>query len=1046
MSDLIIRPLDLDRDCAGVAALFHASDLAWPGGFTDGIPMTAELVREWIQEERNLVIYLAETDGQIVGYCTFMENTPWPSGLYGVGYLGLLNVHPSYHGRSIGRKLLQATIERSVQEGWAHQTLGTWSANFKSVPAYKRTGHFWRPDSAVWMENFVPGALQMPLARPFFQRHDWYTSYVRTITQEPDEELWEGIKVYTQRWQAQGEALTIWIDREALAPCAIETDEVLVAAIAQEPEPLQGSAAGIRWRIHNKRAEPLQVHIHALGADGLEINHHEGFVAPPGLSVEHVALVKVTDKAPRAKGNGAAPAVRSLISLDHEEIELFSGMRPRKPLSLETEPEQITLAPGQPAALGLALHSELDTPVSGVCSLIPSQGLLVDWREQQVTLGPKGYLRMPVRARAANSGVYALHVRFAPEGEVPQPLKEDITLFCVAPGGVLAQQAGDTVRMETAALRVTIEARNGSISLQHKDGRVNLLSAQPYMGPPYFPSDFDRNHFSLQLEQREGRAVVHMSAPPYYHPDTLMTLTVALTPDGLVTLEQQLENRGAKPYEGHILLACHWRGQERAWLTTPLQVGFVQAPAQLYPKPGGDAPREPKSYAEPWIAAEQRGAVAAIAWGSEVEQVAHAYEVRLHSPLLRLAPGERSPLMRYALWAGSGDWRAAREPLLHWAGRASRGQEPPRLEARPVAQARLERPVLATVDNAITTHLHIDSVSVRAWEGEAFIEGQGLVASPAVVPVHGLHRENPLRQPIELQAPPIVGSLQGQVRLELPLSSGTTPFAVLRLGTRRPAAVTRHEEEEQGVLWRVDNGATQLTVAPGFGPSAISWLWQGQEMLESSFPTPRGQGWDYPWYGGIQLGLRSHSDQPFHGCLVEDAWETEPVTANDAQGLPWQGVRLSTRPQRKELHDLLVSFDYLTLGDSPVLKVVYRLENLRPTRQQVYVDGVAALRLGASLGQLTLQGKGARFQPSPWGNWCAGNVWGLLSEPQSGRSVLGVCPQGKLALQDNGNSGRWLALSDQPILEGQATYELTLFLALAENPQAAKAFRPLAEI
>ncbi len=1045
MYPVTIRPLDLDRDCQAVATLFNSSDPGWPGGFTEGITITPQIVHEWLSEERNLVVYLAEADDQIVGFCSFMEGTPWPSGLYGAGYLGLLNVHPDYHGRSIGRRLLQATIERSVQEGWARQTLGTWAANFKSVPAYKRTGHFWRPDSAVWMENYIAGARQMPLAKPFFARHDWYASYVRKIEQTPDDQRWEGLKVYTQHWEADGEALTIWIDREAQAPCAIETDEVAVAAIAQDLEPLQGSTAAIRWRIHNKRAEPLRVHIHALGADGLEIDHREGFVVPPGLSVEHVAQVKVSDKAPHAKDDESAPAVRSVISLDHDEVELFSGMRARKPLSLETEPGQITLAPGLPMTLGLALHSELDAPLTALVRLTPPKGVALDWREQQVTLEPKGYVRLPVVAQAAAQGVYGVHALLIPEGDAAKPLKEDLTLFCLEAGGVLAHQSGDSVRLETDSLRLTISARNGILRMQHKDGETGILNAQPYVGPPYFPSDFDRNHFDLRLEQRDGRAVVRMSAEPYYHSNTRLELVVALAASGLVTIEQQLENRGSEPYTDRIMLATHWEGQSQEMLTAPLQAGIVRAPIYLYPKYGDDAPREPEAYAEPWIAMEQQNVAAGIAWAAGVGWVEYSYQVRLHTPLLNVAPGERSPVMRCALWAGSGDWRTVREHLLLWAGMAARGAEPLKLETRPVAQARLARRVLATVDDAVSTELVVDSVSVRKLDGEVLLQGAPFGLSPTQVAVSQLWRENPLRQPVTLQAPQEVGRSQGQVRLELLTGLETSPLEVLRLGRRREVAISPSEEQEHAI-WTVDNGATRLKVAPGFGPSAISWLWHGQEMLESPFPQPRGCAWAYPWYGGIQLNLRMHGHQGAEGCLVNDDWQTEAVTAPDAQGLPWQGVRLTTRPERKELHDLMVSFDYLTLGDSPLLKVVYRLQNLRPTRQRVYLGGVVALRLGASPEQLTLQGDDVRLLPSPWASWHSHRGWGLLTEAHGGRSALAVCPQGKLVLADYAEGGRMFHLEDQATIEGGATLEVVLYLALAESPEAAQAFRGLAEI
>ncbi|MBC7236623.1 MAG: GNAT family N-acetyltransferase, partial [Chloroflexi bacterium] len=144
---VVIRPIDIDQDAEGLAAMWNASDMQWPGSWTHGLPITAEMVREWENDRRHLVTFVAVVEGEIAGYCSFTDEHGVQSG---EGYLALLNVHPKYQKQSIGRRLIQATIERSVQEGFQRQTLGTWSANFKAVPTYKKTGHSWTPDSSVW--------------------------------------------------------------------------------------------------------------------------------------------------------------------------------------------------------------------------------------------------------------------------------------------------------------------------------------------------------------------------------------------------------------------------------------------------------------------------------------------------------------------------------------------------------------------------------------------------------------------------------------------------------------------------------------------------------------------------------------------------------------------------------------------------------------------------------------------------------------------------------------------------------------------------------
>ncbi|MFO7696395.1 MAG: GNAT family N-acetyltransferase [Anaerolineae bacterium] len=1045
MSEAIIRPLDIERDCQKLADLFNESEPAWPGGFTGGLPLTEANVREWMEAERTLVTYVAEDGERLVGFCSFLENTPWPTGQYDSGYLDLLNVHPDYHGQSIGRRLLQATIERSVKEGWVYQTLGTWSANFKSVPAYKKTGHFWRPDTSVWMQNFIPGALQMPLARPFFDRHDWYRSYVRVLEQHPDDERWEGLKVYREHWEADGESLTIWIDREAQAPCAIETDDVFVAAIPRDIEPLQGTAVQINWRILNKRAEPLHAHIHALGADGLTIDHREAFVVPPGLSVDHVAEVQVTAEAPHAKLDGSAPAVRSIITLDHDEVELFSGLRARKPLSVDTDPGTLSLRPGVATSVVLQVHSQLPEAAGATCYVIPSEGLEVDWRSQPVTLEARRHAALSLSVRPVAAGIHALQVRLAPDDAGVEAAKEELTVFAVPAGGVLAQQSGDSARLETDSVRLDVSARFGTISLTHKDAEICLLRARPAAGPPYFPNAFDKNHFSLRLEREDGRALVHMQAEPEHYADSHLQLTLSLAANGLLTVEQQMDCLGAEAYRGRLIMEAHW-GEGSRMVTTPLAMGYVRGPSADFPCDADDTPADPDAYAEPWIAVERDGVAAGAAWSEVTRVVRHGRDtLRLMSAPLILARGERSAVARYAFWTGRGDWRAAREVLLHWAGLAARREEVPEPEARSVVRAATQVLVYATIEDELETVLTIDSAAARIMDGVASISGAaGLVADPERVEVKSLSRAQAIEVPVRLRVPRVPGCYQGHVTLDLPTMTTCSTFQVLRLGS--PGAVSVENSAQDGrPLWTVQNGLGTFTVAPDYGPSVMSWVYGGQEQLVTSYPTPRGHAWSYPWYGGIQLRLFLNDDAESCGNLVGAPFDMGEISS-EAAGLTWRGVRLSTRPERKELHDLGVEMDYLTLPNCPVLKAVLRLTNLRPTRQTAVIGGGATFSLGGDPERLELRGEHMTHRPTPWSTWVSGQSWGTLTDPVTGASVLSACPQGKLGLSDTGRIGREFALSGKLDLAGGATRHVVWYFYLADGHEQALAMKSLAAL
>jgi hypothetical protein len=67
-SESIIEPYSHPHD-AGLAEMWNASDQQWPGGFTRGVPFTAERKANWMDKQTTLVRLVAITpDGAIVGY------------------------------------------------------------------------------------------------------------------------------------------------------------------------------------------------------------------------------------------------------------------------------------------------------------------------------------------------------------------------------------------------------------------------------------------------------------------------------------------------------------------------------------------------------------------------------------------------------------------------------------------------------------------------------------------------------------------------------------------------------------------------------------------------------------------------------------------------------------------------------------------------------------------------------------------------------------------------------------------------------------------
>src|SRR3990172_7584930 len=115
-----IRPFR-PEDAASVARMWNESDSAWPGGFTRGVPFTAERVLDDQSRTRFVETYLALQDGRTVGYCSMMQFWQDPR----VAYVALLNAHPAYHGQGIGRDLLRAAVAKTVELGYDRLDLHT---------------------------------------------------------------------------------------------------------------------------------------------------------------------------------------------------------------------------------------------------------------------------------------------------------------------------------------------------------------------------------------------------------------------------------------------------------------------------------------------------------------------------------------------------------------------------------------------------------------------------------------------------------------------------------------------------------------------------------------------------------------------------------------------------------------------------------------------------------------------------------------------------------------------------------------------------------
>ena len=1035
--EFVIREVDIQKDAAKLAEMWRASDDQWPGTWSGGTEITPAMVMEGYERERMLNVYVVETPegDKIVGYCGLNERQEEK----GVGYVDLLNVQPGYQGRSLGRRLLQRCIERCVELKFHLLTLHTWAGNLKAVPLYKKVGFFWVPDTSVWMLNFMPAILTLPCAQDYFSRHDWYRTFKRELTQEEDDERWEGMKVCTYHWEEGGEALTVWADREAWRITAVETDAFFAGAIAGNIEPPKGMPVMIRWRFVNKRSRPVTVSLVAMGTEHLTLDARATATVAPGATWELERPVQVSQSAPDVPGRKPVPAVRTLFIVDGEVLELGTGLRPKPAIEVSTYPEYVTLSPGVSSVVSLQLHSALRDAVQAKVNITAAPGLSVTPSAQDVEVPARGWAGVPVELEATEDGVYPIYVTVAFGEGMAAPQR--LAIFCLGPGGVLADRGEKETRLENAGLRVLLKAHGGEVGLYTSESHTRLGSYRERLGPPFYPSEFDQREFDIDVRRTGSGVMAVATIDSGVYPGLQLRREVHLGSGPLVTVQHSLVNKGDTLHEVQLNHRMFTPPYEHAVVTVPLKAGLVQGHASDFPAAEEDIPKQPEALSERWIAYNcERGETFGVLWQPDVVENRFTWAVSLVTAPLRCAPRQWTPGGRVFLYGGTGAWRAVRQWARRLAGEMETESIP--MTPRKVHGVTLVPSPLLSLTDQLDAELIVDHLRRRPLVGQVDLEvPPGITVEPHTFDVEGAALEHPVRKAVALSLAPEPRAYA--LRAELTAQAFRDRFAlpVVRLGNPGEVRITDDE------VWWIDNGRVRLAIAPDFSGAAVRWEEGGVNHLLSPYPEKGAFSWISPWYGGITpvAFLRGVDDGP-PGKLDRESFTARAVSVEGAQGIAWHGVRLRAELQREQLRGLAVTLDYVTVADSNVLKLVYRVHNSTTARRRLSIGWTTFWQPGGSSDYNTLYGADYNRRPNPWFAWTAAGHWVAVHNPQTGHAVLLVSRYPKALAMDWGKPGNHMGWISAVTVQPQATLTRSAYVVLCESLDAARPYEALREL
>ena len=1055
MSDYIIRPYT-SADNAGLARMWNESDDQWPGTFTNGVPFTEEFVRDWMDKETCLMRLVVEdkTDGSIVGYGSLWESP----GREDSCYVDVLNVHPAHQKRSLARRILTQMVDWATDNGYRRVAIETWPGNLKSVPLYKKVGFFWTPDTDVYMANYIPGIRQLAVARRFFERRDWYTTFRRELEQVEDDQRHPAtgdMRVYVYRWEEDDEFLEAVVDRQGQTLTGLETAHLAAYAVVDESEPAQGIAYPVRWRVTNKRAEPVNVSVLASGETGIELDHRASFTLAAGEERVVEATFTCAVDAPRLDPDKKKPApeVKTTLVIGGDVVELGTGLRYHPAVVINARPEFSSLLPGQSKTVHLQLRNRARRPLSGTVSIVPQEGLTTDRLCYEFKVEADSYAGLPLTVTCDQAGSVPLLVAatFADGDCQVTTAPQRIPLLVTPVGGVAADRGEDKIIIENDFFQLTCRAQGGVCLVRNKARQRRAISITEEVGPPFEPWELSDTPYDLALEHGRGWAEATLTARSRRFPGLTVVREITVTGSPLAQVRYRVVNSGTVTHKIQVRPSLRLFYKNGSYIALPRQERLVIERAAEFPVAHGDLPQKPELLAEQWTAFVRDGQVTGATWSEDVAEHEFWWD-RLYLSFAErtLEPQSATSAGPFYLYVGPGGWQDVRRAWQRATGvTTERTQRPESLPKpdRPHAFGLLSTP-LVTLNGQVEATLYANSIREREMQGRFVVEPPpGWTVDRAEFPVESLAFKKPLEETLHLTATgDRVGAVDGQLRLETTQFDEIHPFTLIRLGDEKASVRVEETQEHEQPLWIVANGRCAWTLAPAFHGGIIAWREVGSEVdhLMTPFPDDGELGWLKPWFGGIRPTIMfENEDEGWPGKLHEETFAAAPFENTDAHGLSWQGVQLMASLKREGFEGLRAEIAYLTVGGSNVLKVVYKLVNETSAYRHLAPGVMAFFQVDGSHEKGILHGDGLQRKRTPQVAWPVVGSWGAVVNPATGRAGVMVSASGtkRVLLADWGVDGGHLFCDNDVLLPPHGNCQLVAYLALARSLGEAKRYR-----
>ncbi len=939
------------KDASKIAELYNSFDKEglWPGGFTGGVPYTAErVVDSWPVAYKYITILISKLGETVTGVCSLHPHYEDKEG----AYIGLLGVHPDFLGKGHGKALILKSLQIASEKGLRRVDLHTWAGNLRAVPLYKKCGLFWVPDTSVEMHDYIPGILNFPLAKEFFERHDWYSTQIRKLELKPDKLRLGEMEVFVYEFAEGKDELRVWVDRYGRGILGIEQvldgQHLKICAELQDHKVISGVEQTLTITISNGTQKDMYGSVFFSGFEGLTFTAHpeESFKVKNKDSIQIEAKFKVSPEVEVPHIERKQKYIKANLIIEGKPIPLEIGLRILPLLQFRTIPETVVVTPGEKGPIHFSVFNNSKERYSGNLFIVDEQNKLsLKKTKVPLSIPPKSHFGFELGVEIGNQQLtepipLRLLTRGKIRGEEADTREETVYIKSLNPGGITVTEEnteyGRAVLVENEDLLACIRLRKAGMDIIFKDtkrGRQKVFNNCRFeVGPPF---GFARP-FIFNYEVRRNIDCVDLTLTSM-HPDkpgVKMSRTLTFYA-GASIIKETVKVLNMNPKISYRLGAhlCEANGT-RAQYTMIVPMDEIREHEMIeFPVSESDLPTDPNAYKESWVCFQNHPGdySLGIFWSKESLKKVKFEDypkVLAEYDLGEVGPGQSVTTPEFYYVMKRGGWQGIHRK---WKQLVEKKLRPPEetAQSKPLFNISLANTILFNT-NPHQTSLEVTNFRNKKIDGEiTILPPPKWKITPSKTVINDVSKEKPFKTALTLTPPPQakLGIHSGKIRLTSPNQITEYPLDLCIISEDNNGKVSiKSQTEQDQKVFKISNGLIHFKSSAACG-GCLYFLGKDKvNQLATTFPEMGTRVFLQNYSGGIRA-LWIHEDFD----LQKSQTHKEKFTVEKIREHPWSGVKYSYQSKKQdELKGTTGAISYLTLPFSNLVKI--RREFNNPTK------------------------------------------------------------------------------------------------------------------